>query len=244
MTDTAISAETGTVTGGPQREAFARLERARLRVILLTIAIAVISVVIFSFLPWSNWRTAVALNLVNNTIVIAHAIRHRDRLMWHLILFGFVLGVTELAADAWLVDATRTLDYSPGGGLFIWRSPFWMPLAWEMVAVQFAYIGLRLGERYGLRGLLLSGLLGAVNIPFYEEMALRTHWWRYVDCRMLLHTPYYIILGEFAIIASFGALARGLRRESVPRTIALGVLGGGCIFAAYALAFWITEKLF
>jgi hypothetical protein len=31
----------------------------------------------------------------------------------------------------------------------IWRSPLWMPLAWEVVAVQFGYIGLRLWERFG-----------------------------------------------------------------------------------------------
>jgi hypothetical protein len=44
----------------------------------------------------------------------------------------------------------------------IWRSPLWMPLACEVVAVQFGYIG----------------LLGAINIPFYEDMAHRIHWWQ------------------------------------------------------------------
>ena len=41
-------------------------------------------------------------------------------------------------------DYTRTLDYSIGGGPMIWRSPLWMLLAWEVVAVQFGYIGLGL----------------------------------------------------------------------------------------------------
>jgi hypothetical protein len=50
----------------------------------------------------------------------------------------------------------------------IWRSPLWMPLAWEVVAVQFGYVGLRLWERFGKTGLVLIGLLGALNIPFYE----------------------------------------------------------------------------
>ena len=48
-----------------------------------------------------------------------------------------------------------------------------MPLAWEVVAVQFGYIGLRLWERFGKVGLLMIALLGAINIPFYEEMAQR-----------------------------------------------------------------------
>jgi hypothetical protein len=41
----------------------------------------------------------------------------------------------------------------------IWRSPLWMPLAWEVVAVQFGYIGLRLWERFGKLGLLMFALL-------------------------------------------------------------------------------------
>ena len=69
-----------------------------------------------------------------------------------------IVGFGELPADAWLVDYTRTLDYSIGGGPMIWRSPLWMPLAWEVVAVQFGYIGLRLWERFGKIGLLMIAL--------------------------------------------------------------------------------------
>jgi Domain of unknown function (DUF6989) len=99
----------------------------------------------------------------------------RDLLLARFVLFGLAVGFAELPADAWLVDYTRTLDYSIGGGQMIWRSPLWMPLAWEVVAVQFGYIGLRLWERFGWAGLLMIGLLGAINIPFYEEMARRIH---------------------------------------------------------------------
>ena len=94
----------------------------------------------------------------------------------------------------------------------IWRSPLWMPLAWEVVAVQFGYIGLRLWERFGKTGLLMIGLLGDINIPFYEEMARRIHWWQYSGCRMILFTPWYIILGEFGIAVAFTLLARFMAR--------------------------------
>lgn len=70
-----------------------------------------------------------------------------------------------LPADAWLIDYTRTLDCSIGGGPMIWRSPLWMPLAWQVVAVQFGYIGLRLWERFGKVGLLILGLLGWIEDP-------------------------------------------------------------------------------
>jgi len=139
------------------------------------------------------------------------------------------------------VDATGTLDYSPGGGPMVWRSPFWMPLAWEMVAVQFGYLGMRLFEWRGWHGLLLTGLLGAVNIPFYEEMALRTRWWRYANCRMLLHTPHYIILGEFLIAVAIGYLAGWTRSGRWSRSLRAGVLAGLAIFACYYAAYRAVE---
>ena len=157
------------------------------------------------------------------------------------MLFGLAVGVTELVADAWLVDATGTLDYSLGGGPMIWRSPAWMPLAWEMVAVQFGYIGMRLYEGRKGWGLLAAGAIGAVNIPFYEEMALRTHWWRYADCRMLLHTPYYIIVGEFLIVIAIGYLARWTRSGQWSRSLMAGVLAGLSILPCYVVGYWAVE---
>lgn len=219
------------------------LERARLIVVIATIVINVVAVVLFSFLPWSDWRTGLALNAVDNSILIAFALRHRDRLMGHLMLFGLAVGVVELAADAWLVDATQTLDYSIGGGPMVWRSPIWMPLAWEIVAVQFGYLGIRLAEWRPGWGLLATGLLGAANIPFYEEMALRTHWWKYRGCKMLLHTPYYIIAGEFLIALVIAALARRVRSERVEKTLAAGALAGVSIFPGYAIPYWLIDRL-
>jgi hypothetical protein len=171
------------------------------------------------------------------------AVIRRDGLLARFLLFGLVVGFTELPADAWLVDYTRTLDYSVGGGPIIWRSPAWMPLAWEVVAVQFGYIGLRLWERFGNLGLLMIGLLGAINIPFYEEMARRIHWWQYSGCRMISFTPLYIILGEFGIALVFALLARTLRRGSWRTATVAGLIGGISIFACYAIAFWLMDHL-
>lgn len=141
----------------------------------------------------------------------------------------------------WLVHYTRTLDYSIGGGPMLWRSPIWMPLAWEVVTVQFGYVGLRLWERFGARGLLLTGVLGAINIPYYEEMARRIHWWEYSGCRMVSYTPYYIILGEFGIAALIGLLATRLRRGTWVTALLAGITGGIGIFLCYAVAYAITD---
>lgn len=219
------------------------LEPARLFVVLATVVINVLAVSLLVFVPWSNWRTGAALNVIGNSLLIGFAIVKRDKLLARFLLFGVAVGFAELPADAWLVGFTRTLDYSVGGGPMIWRSPAWMPFAWEVVAVQFGYIGLRLSERFGRAGLLGVALLGAINIPFYEEMARKIHWWQYSGCKMISFTPWYIIAGEFGIGLILALLARKLRRGSWPVAIAAGVVGGAAIFACYAVAFGIIDKL-
>jgi hypothetical protein len=118
-----------------------------------------------------------------------------------------------------------------------------MPLAWQIVAVQFGYLGLRLRERFGVAGLLIIGALGAVNIPYYEEMARRIHWWTYSGCRMISFTPYYIVLGEFGIAVALALLAVQLRRGSWQRSILSGLVGGLAIFICYAAAYFATDGL-
>ncbi len=215
-------------------------ERGRLWVILATVVINVLVVSLLTLAPWSDWRTGLALNLFDNWLLLRFAAMRRDAFLGRLLLFGVIVGFAELPADAWLVDHTRTLDYSIGGGPMLWRSPLWMPFAWEIVAVQFGYLGLRLWERFGGFGLFLIGLLGAINIPFYEEMARRINWWRYSNCRLVSGTPYYIIVGEFGIAIGLAALAAKLRTKTWKRAIPLGLAGGAAIFVCYALAFSIT----
>src|SRR5881397_2116951 len=212
------------------------LERGRLWIVLATIAINVVAVSLLTLAPWSDWRTGTALNVIDNSLLIGFVILKRDALLARFLLFGLLVGFVELPADAWLVDYTRTLDYSIGGGPMIWRSPLWMPLAWEVVTVQFGYIGLRLWERFGKVGLLMIGLLGAINIPFYEEMARRIHWWQYSGCRMISYTPWYIIFGEFGIALAFALLAQRLRLGSWRAAVLAGVAGGTSIFVCYAAA--------
>lgn len=222
----------------------AALDAARLRVVLLTVLVNITGVTLLTLAPWSDWRTGVALNVIDNALLVGFALRWRDRFLGHLIGFGLAVGFTELVADAWLVDYTHTLDYSVGGGPMLWRSPAWMPFAWEIVAVQFAVLGERLMRWRPGAGLLLTALLGAVNIPYYEEMARRIHWWRYSGCRMISGTPYYIIVGELLIAAGFALLVPWVRRGQAGVTLAAGVVGGALIFVAYAAAFLLTDRLF
>jgi hypothetical protein len=197
----------------------ARLERERLCIVIATIVINIAGVSILTLAPWSDWRTGAALNIVDNCLLVGFTLVRRDALLGRFLLFGIVVGFCELPSDAWLVDYTGTLDYSIGGGPLIWRSPLWMPLAWEVVAVQFGYVGL------------------------YEEMARRIHWWQYNGCRMISFTPWYIVLGEFGIALILALLARTLRHGTWRQAVIAGIGGGFSIFVCYALAFWITDRL-
>jgi hypothetical protein len=219
------------------------LERARLRIVLATVVINVVAVALLVLAPWSDWRTGLALNLLDNFLLLSFVFLRRDMLIARLTVFGLAVGFAELPADAWLVLHTHTLNYSIGGGPMLWCSPAWMPLAWEVVAVQFGYLGLRLWERFGGFGLLLIGGLGAVNIPYYEEMARRIHWWTYSGCRMISFTPYYIVLGEAGIAVALTLLAVQLRRGSWKKALLAGLIGGLAIFICYALAYLVTDGL-
>jgi hypothetical protein len=218
-------------------------EQGRLRVVITIIVINIVSVALLTFAPWSDWKTGLALNLADNVLLLGYVAIHRDAPLARFMVFGLAVGFTELAADAWLVDYTKTLDYSIGGGPMLWRSPIWMPLAWEIVAVQFGYVGLWLWEQFGGWGLAGIGLLGAINIPYYEEMARRINWWEYDNCRMLSHTPYYIILGEFGIVILLTLLAKRVSQGTRTTALLAGLAGGAGIFLCYALAYGLTDGL-
>lgn len=226
-------------TSYPPSEAI--LEKGRLRAVLTTIGINVVGVALLTLAPWSDWRTGLGLNLIDNAILLAFVLRYKDALLARLMVFGLAVGLAELVADAWLVDHTHTLDYSVGGGPMLWRSPLWMPLAWQMVTVQFGYVGMRLYERFGPAGLLINGALGAINIPYYEEMARLIHWWTYSGCRMISGTPYYIIVGEFGIAIALALLAKPLRSGGLGKAVIAGAAGGAAIYGCYFLAFGLTD---
>ena len=101
------------------------LERDRLRVVIATIVINIVAVSLLTFAPWSDWRTGVALNIVDNCLLVGFVLVLRDALLARFLLFGLVVGFTELAADAWLVDYTTSgiISAAQANSLFV-ISPF------------------------------------------------------------------------------------------------------------------------
>ena len=218
----------------------------RMRTVLVTVALSVGTVLILRDQPWSDGRTAWALNLVSIAVFLGHIAYYRDRILARLLLFGFGLGVVELIADALCIRYTHTLDYSGTHSPLLGLSPFWMPTAWMIVAAQIGYLGHRLILKFGkVRGMALTALLGAVNIPFYEEMAYHAHWWRYQNCRMLGHTPLYIITAELLIGVTLGPLAAWAMRAGATWRDAVwaGALGGMGTIVGGLIGYGLVERL-
>lgn len=193
----------------------------------------------------SDGKTAILLNIANLALLGGYLWRTRDRALGRLLLFGVSFGLVELLADFLCVRMTRTLDYTPARSLMLFESPFWMPSAWAIVALQAGYLGALAVQRFGwLRGLLLSALVGAIQIPFYEEMAYYANWWRYQNCRMLGHTPLYIITAEALIVAGIAPLAKlVLEKPGIKRAIGLGLLGGLITVPAGMIGYGLCDYL-
>jgi hypothetical protein len=225
------------------KNSYSYLNRTRLAFVSVVISVG------FSFAcslgANSDGRSAVVLNLLNATLFVLYTIKTREKALACLLLSALVFGVVELLADFLCVRCTRTLDYSLARSPMLLESPWWMPLSWALVAVQVGLLGELATVRFGLvRGALLTGLLGALLIPFYEEMAWGAHWWRYKNCLMLGHTPVYIIVAEFVIGAGLALWGHfTLRTDSYPRAALLGALAGLVTIFGGLLGWGLVEFL-
>ena len=202
---------------------------SRRRVVLAGVALSVCGSGLAALRPGLGGKTAVALNLANLLLLGVYLLWKKDRALGLLLLFGFVFGAVELLADALCVRMTKTLDYSPARSAMLWESPWWMPGAWAIVALQTGYLGAWALDRWGwIKGLALALLIGTVQIPFYEELAYHANWWRYQNCRMLWHTPLYIVLAEGLIVAGIAPLARQVlsKPPDIKAAALLGALAG------------------
>lgn len=221
-------------------------ENGRRRVVLAGVVLSVCGSALSALRPGLAGKTAVALNLANLGLLGVYLLWKKDRPLARLLLFGFVFGAVELLADALCVRMTRTLDYSPARSTMLLESPWWMPSAWAVVALQTGFLGAWALSRWGtVRGLMLSLLLGAIHIPVYEELAYHAHWWRYENCRKLGHTPLYIILAEGLIVAGIAPLARLvlLKSSNVKAAVILGALAGLWTTLAGMLGYGVCEFL-
>jgi hypothetical protein len=191
----------------------------------------------------AGWPTSVALTALVGVYFLSLALRPVWRvLLGQLFVLGLVAGMVELVTDAAGEHVVRSLSYPPGEPL-LWESPFYMPLAWALVLMQLGYLGWRLRGLVGTRlpmwgAVLISGLCGALLVPYDEEMAYHARWWQYAPAPGLGHTPFYVILFEGAIAAVLPLILFHVERRRTSYAVAIGLLLGAWMPCA-ALASWL-----
>jgi hypothetical protein len=191
-----------------------------------------------------GWITAALIDALALVYLVALLARPAWRpLVGRLMLLGLVAGILELFTDAAGHQFAHSLFY-PQGQPLLWDSPFYMPLSWMIVLTQLGYLAWRLagllpGRRLPWRAILLAGLAGAVNVPFYEEAAYHAGWWRYAPTVLHLgHTPTYVLLFEGLVAAALPLLTLGLLRLRWPMVTARGAILGLWMPCAALLA-WL-----
>lgn len=169
--------------------------------------------------------------------------RHPGRWLRNIAVAGVVAGFVELAADAWLVDATATLVYPPGPSIA--RSPAYMPLAWFGMLICGMALGVALRRRWSVAVASAAAALAVgVYIPSYEIFAAQAGWWHYRDCAILPGgVPVYIVVGEVLIALPLVIVTERLIGARTITAAAIGAGLGAWIFASYALAWYATSAL-
>jgi hypothetical protein len=208
----------------------------------LAIAIVVLLDFVFTYVDSvTKWWYVGIIDLILSALLLVMLIGGRAvrPLLARLMLVGLVAGMCELFTDASGQQLVHSLIYPPGEWT-IWTSPIYVPLTWMVTLTYLGYLGWRMRALFGWRfAILICGLVGAIDIPLFEEMSYYGGWWRYAPTHLMLgHTPAYVSLFEALIIASLPLLFVRLERRSWLVTVAMGVLIGIWMAISAAIA-WL-----
>ena len=211
----------------------------------LAIGIGIVADLVLSFINvtthWSSVGTiTIILSLYLLTLLCWQHIRP---LLGRLLLASFLAGICELFTDASGQSVAHSLIY-PMGQPTLWTSPLYMPLSWMVILTHLGYVAWRLRALVGVRkAALIGGLLGAIQIPIYEEMAYYGGWWRYKPTHLMLgHTPLYVLLFEGLIVAALPLLYDRIERRAWLHVALIGIIVGAWMPFA-ALFSWLLLGL-
>lgn len=189
-----------------------------------------------------GWTSAALIDLLACGYLLGLAARPRWRpLIVRLMALGLVAGIAELATDAAGKGVAHSLIY-PGREPMLVASPFYMPLSWMVVLVWIAYLAWRLATlasppTVGVR-VMIVGLVGALTVPFYEEMAYYAGWWRYVPAHSIGQVPIYVVVFEGAVAAILPLITSRLRECPLGYALAGGVIVGAWMPLAAFIAWF------
>ncbi|MCK5122392.1 MAG: hypothetical protein KAQ91_10425 [Methylococcales bacterium] len=189
-----------------------KLER-RMKFILFTMVFALVADLCAWYLH-TGWIGAAIITLLLNLMLLFYIIKYRDSLLARLYLFALIVGFGELPTDYLAVAIQQTLVYAADEP-FIWKSPFYMPFSWAAVLTQLGYLAWWMIQKWGLgTATLLTGILGAINLPTYEFIAKQAGFWYYQNAWMIFFdsTPVYVIVGEFLLTLSIPLIIQQVQK--------------------------------
>ena len=211
----------------------------------LVIGIGIVADLVLSLLNVTvHWSSVGIITVILSLYLLSLLLFQRIRpLVGRLLLAGIIAGICELFTDASGQSVAHSLLY-PTHELMLWASPLYMPLSWMVILTHLGYIAWRLRALVSLRkAALISGIVGAIQIPVYEEMAYYGGWWQYKPTHLMLgHTPLYVLLFEGLIVAALPLLYDRIERRSWIHVTLIGILVGAWMPFA-ALFSWLLLGL-
>jgi hypothetical protein len=218
-----------------------QLDRQRWQLVLASITVGM-TLILIAWKYQLGWKVAALSALLLNGATLWHAIARKDALFLKLFVFGIVAGIAELPSDWFSVSVKGVLTY-PANEPMIWTSPLYMPLGYSVLLVQFGWVGWRVLQRHGLlASVIVTGLVGGLNVPIYEYLARGADYWTYQNTAMLFGAvPYYIPAGEVVFMAVVPLMLRRLDRGGLWTAAGLGVIEGAVMFVAWWAAFALLQ---
>lgn len=211
---------------------------------ILVVSIMVLGLVIDSTAAYLKlgWQPAAYLTYGALVCYAAFSLIRRDRVIGSLLVFGLIAGFGELPTDAWAVSDLKILVY-PLDEPLIWDSPLYMPFSWGVLLPQLGFLLYWITRRWTLgHAFMLAFVIGAVNIPMYENLAAHAGFWFYRDTPMVYSTPYTVILAEALLVTPMPLLVRWVVRWSWPRIAGLAIGFSVWIFVASWIAWQLVGR--
>ena len=155
-----------------------------------------------------------------------------------LLVFGFTTGLAELITDWYHVAVFKSLVYDNFSLFRLWASPEYMPLGWMNTMVQMGYIGWRLSEFLSVgKTMAIVGIIGALSIPYYEEMAFHAGAWHYQNAYMIGNTPLWVFAAYLVEIPWVVPIVKKMQEKPFYFWILAGIIQGIIIFVGGFLTY-------
>jgi hypothetical protein len=191
-----------------------------------------------------GWPSAVVTDALACVYLLGLALpRHWRPLILRLCALGLVAGACELATDAAGESVAHSLTY-PAGTPMLFASPIYMPVSWMVTLTWLGYLAWRLSTLAPHPplwvGVLVTGLAGAMTVPYYEQMAYFAGWWHYnLPILRVGHVPIYVVVFEGAVAALLPRITPRLLTHGVWYAAVCGIAVGVWMPVA-AFAAWLT----